>query len=82
MGQVFGRCADRADFEQGESPDGDKSFERLAEARQNFPLGAAFVIDATAAARTAWRLDPESVDSQAVATTLQRVPSQKADSDR
>ena len=56
VGQVFAKCSGREDFLEGESPDGDKSFERLAEARQSFPLGAGYVLAATTAIRKTWDL--------------------------
>jgi hypothetical protein len=54
VGQVFSACSSREDFLEGESTDSDKSFERLAEARQNFPIGPDYVLVATKAVRTAW----------------------------
>jgi hypothetical protein len=56
VGQVFLSCADREAFLAGEAAEGDKSFDRLAEARQNFPLGPEYVLAATKRVRTAWKL--------------------------
>jgi len=56
VGQVFLSCADRAAFLAGEAADGGKSFDRLAEARQNFPLGPEYVLAATKRVRMAWKL--------------------------
>lgn len=56
VGQVFATCLNRDDFLEGESDRSDKSFGRLAEARQNFPLGPDYVLAATKAVRTAWGL--------------------------
>lgn len=56
VGQVFLACSSRQDFQDGENADNDKSFERLAQAKQNFPIGPDYVLSATKAVRTAWRL--------------------------
>jgi hypothetical protein len=56
VGQVFATCSSLDDFQQGEAADGSKSFERLAEARQNSALGPDYVLAITRAVRTAWAL--------------------------
>jgi hypothetical protein len=56
VGQIFGTCSSRDDFRQGEDADSSKSFERLAEARQNFALGPDYVHATTTAVRKAWAL--------------------------
>jgi hypothetical protein len=56
VGQVFSECSTRADFEKGESIDGERSFERLAEAWQCFSLGPYSVLTMTNAIRAAWHL--------------------------
>ena len=58
VGQIFCGCSSRADFEAGESEAAanTKSFERLAEIRQNLSLGPDYVIPAIDGLRTAWGL--------------------------
>jgi hypothetical protein len=56
VGQVFGQCETREDFEAGERPNGSYSFEWLARARQNFALGPDYVTTALAKVRKAWGL--------------------------
>ena len=58
VGQVFGECATREDFEEAQNPGSERSFERLAQARQNFPIGPHYVYSAVTAARTSWGLAP------------------------
>jgi hypothetical protein len=65
VGQIFGACSSRADFEAGEldTAGNTKSFERLAETRQNLSLGPDYVIPAIDGLRTAWglaELDPQA----------------------
>lgn len=56
VGQVFGACQSRADFEDAEDQESKRSFERLARARQNFSLGPGYVRAAVTDVRTAWGL--------------------------
>jgi hypothetical protein len=56
VGQVFGSCKTRADFEDAERQESARSFERLARARQNFSLGPGYVQAAVTSVRTAWDL--------------------------
>ena len=69
VGQVFAGCSSREDFAAGEAADGEKSFERLAEARQNFPLGPDYVLAATKQARTAWDL-PDGTPTDTTLTVV------------
>jgi hypothetical protein len=56
VGQVFEMCRSADDFRNAEQADSERSFERLARARQNFALGAGYVQTAVSAVRTAWDL--------------------------
>lgn len=56
VGQTFPTCATRAEFEDAENPASERSFERLARARQNFPLGPGYIRAAVDAVRHAWNL--------------------------
>jgi hypothetical protein len=56
VGQVFGSCQTRADFEDAEHQGSKRSFERLARARQNFSLGPGYVQAAVTEVRIAWDL--------------------------
>ena len=47
--QVFSACSSRENFIEGESTDSGKSFERLAGAKQNSPIGSDYVLAATKA---------------------------------
>lgn len=66
VGQAFLTPSSRADWEQSELANRDKSFERMAEARQNFPLGPDYVLAAARAVREAWELDKEETAQEAV----------------
>jgi hypothetical protein len=70
VGQVFLRCSSREEFVAGVAANGEQSFERLAEARQNFPLRPDYVLAATRRFRTAWDLP----DGPSAGTTLAVVP--------
>ena len=72
VGQVFAACHDQADFQAAEQPHGLLSFERLARARQNFPLGPGYVQAAVTAVRVAWHLEPRA-DGAAGTTPLHAV---------
>jgi hypothetical protein len=56
VGQVFAASVTRADFQDAEDPASERSLERLARARQNFPLGPGYVRAVVEAARGAWDL--------------------------
>jgi hypothetical protein len=56
VGQVFGACVTRDDFETAQRKNSDRSFELLARAHRNFPLGPHYVDAAVTAVRTAWGL--------------------------
>lgn len=55
-GQIFTTAVSRNDFLAGEAPGDLRSFERLARIRQDFPLGAAYVLPEITASRTSWAL--------------------------
>jgi hypothetical protein len=55
-GQVLLGCSGREDFVEGQTAGTEKSFERLAQARQNFPLGPDYVLATTKEVRKAWAL--------------------------
>jgi hypothetical protein len=56
VGQAFGKCATREDFREGEAAEGAKSFDRMAQARQSFPLGPDLVLKLTKDVRSSWDL--------------------------
>lgn len=58
VGQVLAKCATLEDFRDAENPDSERSFARLARARQNFALGPDYVHTAVTGVRTAWNLKP------------------------
>ncbi|TVZ00374.1 hypothetical protein EAS64_37705 [Trebonia kvetii] len=69
---MFGLCQDQQDFQTAEQAHDPLSFERLARARQNFPLGPGYVQAAVTAVRIAWDLE-RPPDGTAEATPLSAV---------
>jgi hypothetical protein len=65
IGQVFLACQEPSDFEVAERPHEPRSFERLARARQNFPLGPGYVQAAVTDVRMAWGLAPPQEERRA-----------------
>jgi hypothetical protein len=61
------------DFEVAERPNDPRSFEQLARARQNFPLGPGYVHAAVTAVRIAFGLEPLPADGASDATPFRRV---------
>jgi hypothetical protein len=77
VGQVFAKCSSTDDFQLGEAVGGEKSFERLAEARQNFALGPDYVRAKTTAARKAWEV-PEPIPEVPISETPKESGSKRA----
>ena len=56
VGQIFMACSTREHFTEAETVGSDRSFERLAEARQSFSLGPDYVLATLKEIRMAWAL--------------------------